>query len=98
MHYAHSSSRDFQNGRLRSRALQSVSLILGLIGTDAFMILCCNSMQKERHMLEYTRMKNVRDLAYYGWVKTQYNKFPSKFEPYEPKLLGQSGAPDKFII
>jgi hypothetical protein len=55
-------------------------------------------MQKERHMLEYTRMKNVRDLAYYGWVKTQYNKFPSKFEPYEPKLLGQSGAPDKFII
>ena len=72
-------------GNNRSRAVQPVDFLLGPLVTDAYVGVCCKSLQKlcqsvKRNLLE-EKSKNkkdtpFRDIAYDGWVQPRYSGYP----------------------
>jgi hypothetical protein len=70
-----------QQGCNRPRKIQIIERLGGPLITDAFVGVCCNPLKKlcqkvKRHLIDSKASTKFKDIAYDGWVRSEYHRFP----------------------
>ena len=83
-----------QQGSNRPRKIQLIEGLGGPLITDAFVGVCCNPLKKlcqrvKRHLIDSKASTKFKDIAYDGWVRSQYHRFP-----YNDAICAKIVGPD----